>query len=332
MRLLAEIDGEEHALEVRRERTLVPSPVEALNMKMRSTLPPPSRARAKLALVLVLLCICHAPSAVARQRYFTKDFRVFNDFKSQFLHKPRRIFVWLPPGYDTETTRRYPVLYMHDGESVFFNWRIDEIAKPLITAGQIEPLIIVMIPNGGTQEDRFDDYTPTHPVGVTAGGKADAYGRMIVEELKPFIDSEFRTLADAPNTALGGSSLGGLASLYLGIKYPAVFGKLAAFSPSVWWDDRVLLRKVKALKAKPETRIWLDIGTAEGQQSVADAKDLRDALVKKGWALGTDLNYFEAKGAEHEEKAFALRAAPMLKFLFPAAGVPEKSKGGSGGS
>jgi predicted alpha/beta superfamily hydrolase len=300
-------------------------------MKLRS-LSPPSRVCVVLALAFLLLCGCHAQAAAAPQRVFTKDFRVYPDFKSQFLRKARRIFVWLPPGYDSETSRRYPVLYMHDGESVFFNWRIDEIAKPLIAAGQIEPLIIVMIPNGGTQEDRYDDYTPTHPTGASAGGKADAYGRMIVEELKPFIDSELRTRPDAANTALGGASLGGLVSLYLGIKYPSVFGKLAVFSPSVWWDDHVLLRKVKTLKAKPATRIWLDIGTAEGQQSVGDAKDLRDALVKKGWALDSDLSYFEAKGAAHEEAAFASRAAPMLKFLFPATGVPQNPKGGSGGS
>lgn len=296
-------------------------------MKVSSLSPSPSRACAALALALLLLCVCRGPAAGARQRTFTKDFRVYPSFKSQFLRKARRIFVWLPPGYDAETSRRYPVLYMHDGESVFFNWRIDEIAKPLIAAGQIEPLIVVMIPNGGTQEDRFDDYTPTRPINMSAGGKADAYGRMIVEELKPFVDSEFRTKADAPNTALGGASLGGLASLYLGIKYPSVFGKLAVFSPSVWWDDRVLLRRVKALKAKPATRIWLDIGTAEGPESVGDAKDLRDALVKKGWVLDSDLTYFEAKGAAHEEAAFARRAAPMFKFLFPRAGGPEDLQG-----
>ena len=302
-------------------RPLPPPPTRTLPL-------PPLRARVVLALAFLLLCICHAPASAARQRPFTKDFRVYPSFKSQFLSKARRIFVWLPPGYDSETSRRYPVLYMHDGESVFFNWRIDEIAKPLIAAGQIEPLIVVMIPNGGTQEDRFDEYTPTRPMSVSAGGKADAYGRMIVEELKPFVDSEFRTKADAANTALGGASLGGLVSLYLGLKYPSVFGKLAVFSPSVWWDDRVLLRKVKALKAKPATRVWLDIGTAEGQQSLGDAKDLRDALVKKGWVLDSDLSYFEAKGAAHEEAAFARRAAPMLKFLFPAAGGSQALKEG----
>lgn len=96
----------------------------------------------------------------------------------------------------------------------------------------------MLVPNGGTPEDRFDDYTPTRPANVKAGGKADAYGRMLVEELKPFIDSEYRTLTDAANTGLGGASLGGLVSLHLGLRHPMVFGKLAVMSPSVWWDNK----------------------------------------------------------------------------------------------
>lgn len=278
---------------------------------------PPPRSRIVLAFAFLILCGWHAPAGRAQQRAITQEFRLYTNFQSAFLTKARDILVWLPPGYDSETSKRYPVLYMHDGDSVFVNWRIDEIAKPLIASRQIEPLIIVMVPNGGTQDDRFDEYTPTRPSKSKVGGKADSYGRMLVEKLKPFIDSEFRTLSDAPNTALGGTSLGGLVSLYLGIKNPTVFGKLAVMSPSVWWDNRVILHDVKALKSKPATRIWLDIGTGEGQESLGDARDMRDVLVKKGWALNSDLMYFEAKGATHDEKSFARRAEPMLKYLFP---------------
>jgi len=139
---------------------------------------------------------------------------------------------------------------------------------------------------------------------------------MLVEELKPFIDSEYRTRTDAPNTALGGFSLGGLVSIYLGLKYPTVFGKLAVMSPSVWWDNKLIVRNVKALASKPAMRIWLDIGTDEGTREVGDAKDLREALVKKGWILNGDLSYFEAKGGRHDLASFAKRAAPMLKYLY----------------
>jgi predicted alpha/beta superfamily hydrolase len=205
---------------------------------------------------------------------------------------------------------------MQDGGTVFVEWRLDETAKNLITNEQIEPLIIVFISHGGTLEDRFDEYTPTRPPNARNGGKADRYGQLLVEELKPFIDSEYRTLKDSSNTGIGGVSLGALASLHFGLKHPTVFGKLALMSPSVWWDNRAPLREVKALKAKLPTRIWLDIGTGEGPQMVGDVKELRDSLTKKGWVLKSDLMYFEAEGGKHSEESFAKRAAPMLKFLF----------------
>jgi predicted alpha/beta superfamily hydrolase len=155
------------------------------------------------------------------------------------------------------------------------------------------------------------------------GGKGDLYGRMLVEELKPFIDSEYRTLTDAENTGLGGSSLGGLVSLHLALKYPQTFGRVAVVSPSVWWDNRMLLREVEALSKAPRLRIWLDIGTKEGGNKASDdetaknARLLRDALLSKGWKQGVNLKYFEAEGAEHNERAWAQRVGPMLKFLYP---------------
>jgi predicted alpha/beta superfamily hydrolase len=140
---------------------------------------------------------------------------------------------------------------------------------------------------------------------------------MLVEELKPFIDRELRTLPDAANTGLGGASLGGLASLYLGLKYPKVFGKLAVMSPSVWWDNKLIVRNVKALESKPDLRIWLDVGTEEGARVVTEVRELRDMLVKKGWTSNSDLMYFESKGSNHDEKSFAQRAGQILKYLFP---------------
>ncbi len=250
-------------------------------------------------------------------RALTAEFRLHENFQSKFLPKKRDVIVWLPPGYDSSPAKRYPVLYMQDGGSVFVYWRIDEIAKPLITSQQIEPLIIVMVYNGGTQDDRFDEYTPTKPPNFRSGGKADSYGRMLVEELKPFIDSQYRTLTDAANTGLSGASLGGIVSLHLGLKYPAVFGKLAIISPSVWWNNKLMVRNVNGLKSKSALRIWLDIGTGEGPKSVGEAKELRDAFVKKGWTLNSELIYFEAKGSDHNEESFAKRAEPMLKHLFP---------------
>jgi len=269
-----------------------------------------------IALISVVALSGGSPSAVTarQQRTLTENFRIHKNFRSKFLSKERDVVVWLPPGYDADKEKRYPVLYMHDGPSVFVNWRLDEIAERLIASKEIEPLIIVGVANGGTEDDRFNEFTPTRV--NSKGGNADQYGRMLIEELKPVIDSEYRTLTDSAHTAVAGSSLGGLASLYLGIKYPETFGKVAAMSPSVWWDNKVIIRNVKSLQSKPTVRIWLDIGTEEGPTGII--KELRDALVAKGWKLDADLIYFEAKGARHTEQAWSERSGQVLRYLFPS--------------
>ena len=273
----------------------------------------------KIALhVSVLLLGMCAPAIVAQNRDLTSDHRFHEKFDSKFA-EDRDLVVWLPPEYAKEPNRRYPTLYMHDGDSTFVNWRLDETAAALIASREIEPMIIVYVPNGGSSDDRYTDYTPTRDRNYNVGGKADDYGRMLVEEVKPFIDARYRTLTDAANTGLGGASLGGLVSLYLGLKHPDTFGRLAVMSPSIWWDRGVILREVQDVKAKPALRIWLDVGTEEERGRTATTKALRDALIKKGWALSEDLMYYEAKGARHEDKEFGKRAGLFLKFLYPQA-------------
>ena len=269
-------------------------------------------------MTLTSLAVVLAVLAGTGQRDIGADARLHGSFQSKFLSTPRDIVVWLPPGYATEKDRRYPVLYMHDGQNVYIEWRIDEIAKPLIAAKEIEPLIIVMVGNGPRREDRFEDYTWTKSPNIRFGGNADAYERMLIEEVKPLIDKTYRTLPDAANTALGGASLGGIVTLHFGLKYPDVFGKLVVMSPSVWWDNRLIIRDVDRVKVRPATRIWLDVGEKEGNQTRRDAQSLRDALVRKGWRLGADLVYFELPDGKHTEEWFAKRAPDFLKFLFPA--------------
>src|SRR6202522_644502 len=236
----------------------------------------------------------------------------------------RTLIVYLPPAYEVEAGRRFPVLYMQDGQNLFDpqtsfikgnDWRMGETADELTRAGAIEPLIIVGIYNAGVK--RVDEYTPVEDKRL-GGGHADTYGRMLVEELKPFIDAHYRTLPGAECCGMGGSSLGGLVTLYLGLRYPTVFSRLAVVSPSVWWRNRAILKTVAALAEKPVLRIWLHIGTKESTKAVPDARALRDALISKGWQLDEDLAYFEAEGAEHTEYAWARRVGPMLRLLFPA--------------
>ncbi|HEX8844597.1 MAG TPA: alpha/beta hydrolase-fold protein [Pyrinomonadaceae bacterium] len=251
-------------------------------------------------------------------------FRKYRKFRSKFLDRERDVIVYLPPRYGVERKRRYPVLYFNDGQNLFDgatsyvpgrDWRFHLTADSLINSGAIEPLIIVGIYNTGTH--RMDEYTPTRDRGVNAGGQADLYGRLIVEELKPLIDARHRTLKDLANTGLGGSSLGGLVSIYLGLKYPQVFGKLALVSPSVWWDKRRIIRMVRSLKQKPELRIWLDTGMKEGARTLRNTALMRDALIARGWVLNEDLMYLEVEGADHSETAWANRVADVLKYLFP---------------
>jgi enterochelin esterase-like enzyme len=107
-------------------------------------------------------------------------------------------------------------------------------------------------------------------------------------------------------------------SLYVGLKFPQIFGRLAALSPAVWWNQRVMHRFAAAVQVEPRPHIWLDIGTREGAQIVRDVENFRDVLVKKGWRLGRDLHYERVEGAEHNEAAWSRRVGPALQFLFPA--------------
>lgn len=258
------------------------------------------------------------------QHTLTGEFQTHERFRSQYLPHERTILVYLPPGYKADGAQRYPVLYLQDGQNVFDKatsfadeWRVDETAQQLIEAGKIEPLIIVAIYNSG--EHRLDEYAPTH-VDHKGGGGADQYGRMLVEEIKPFIDSQYKTLPSAASTGLGGSSLGGLLTLHLGLRYPTAFNRLALLSPAVWWDERAIVRQVESLGGKLPLKIWLDAGTGEGEDAINHTRALRDALVAKGWVVGDDLHYLEAEGAQHNEGAWASRVGDVLKWLFPPCG------------
>jgi predicted alpha/beta superfamily hydrolase len=251
------------------------------------------------------------------------NLRKHEGFRSRFLRNQRDLIVYLPPDYDDQPSRHFPVLYLHDGQNLFdpstsfipgMDWNVGQTADQSITAGAVEPLIIVGIYNTG--KARIREYTPTH-VPKLGGGRADRYARFLIEELKPFIGREYRALAGAEKTGIGGSSLGGLVSLYLGLKLPHVFGKLAALSPSVWWNQRVMHRFAAAANVYPRPSIWLDVGTREGPRVVQDVEQFRDVLLQKGWRLGRDLHYQRIEGGEHNEAAWAQRVGPFLQFLYP---------------
>jgi enterochelin esterase-like enzyme len=245
-------------------------------------------------------------------------------FPSRFLRNKRDLIVYLPPGYDQQPARQFPVLYLHDGQNLFdgstsfipgMDWHVGQTADQGIYEGRIEPLIIVGLYNAGKQ--RLGEYTPTR-VPRLGGGRANRYAKFLLEEVQPFVRKNYRILNGSQNTGIGGSSLGGLVSLYLGLRMPETFGKIAALSPSVWWNQRVILRFAAAAPTSPTPRIWLDAGTREGGRTVEDVERFRDVLLGKAWQLGRDLHYQRVEGAEHNEAAWAQRVGPFLQFLFPA--------------
>jgi predicted alpha/beta superfamily hydrolase len=254
------------------------------------------------------------------------DIRYHQQFRSKILPDSRDILVYLPPGYQT-SNRRYPVLYLHDGQNLFDGetafvrgqeWQVDETAERLIAEGRIEPLIVVGIHNAGL--NRIDEYTPTFDEKMDRGGKAPSYGIFLTRELKRMIDRTYRTMPGRETTALGGSSLGGLVTLFLGLRYPKVFGRLAVMSPSIWWDQQSVLEELDRYRDKRVPAIWLDSGTNEGDVTLKNTRQLRDLLISKGWEPGKSLHYLEAEGADHSERAWAARVPLMLQALFPANG------------
>lgn len=259
---------------------------------------------------------------------YTGNIQSHPQFRSKILRNRRDVLVFLPPGYRSSRTRRYPVLYLHDGQNMFdattafggTEWGADETAQRLVQEKLIEPVIIVAVANTGLA--RIHEYAPSR--GRLEAGKRKRskgllrhYGRFLIKELKPFIDARYRTLTEAEHTGLGGSSLGGLATLALGLWFPNVFRRLAVMSPSIWWDDSVILKMIEQIdeEARPPLKIWLDTGTNE--DGWERARLLRDGLLEKGWRLHDDLHYFEDEGGGHSEHAWAHRFDAVLRFLYP---------------
>lgn len=245
----------------------------------------------------------------------------------------REVTVYLPPGYEEDAGRAYPLLILQDGQNLFDpetafipgrTWRVAETADEAITQGEVEPLAIAGVANAG--ERRLAEYTPSRDWRL-GGGEAAQYGEMLMGELLPLLRREYRLRSGAAETGLGGSSLGGLFSLWMGLREPGIFGKLAVLSPSVWWNHSYILSYVEGAgrRLKDRPRIWLDAGDAEGRRTLADADALDARLRHHGWRQGVDLHYERVVGGTHDEGAWAERVGPMLRFLFPA-----KRGGGAG--
>ena len=267
--------------------------------------------------------------ATALDAFFVQDGQVFDyapppvvgppqqinvtSFFSTVLGENRPYRVLMPRGYNENTAKRYPVLYMHDGQNVFDlgpfgTWNADETAASMIGGGAMREIIIVGVDNTA---NRFNNYvTPDD------GGQADQYADFLINELKPVIDAAYRTYTDRDHTATIGSSLGGVVALYLGWDFNAVFGRVGPMSGS-WWLGNFPNRV--ALGPQRNLRIYLDSGDSGSSNDGAwGTMNLRDRLLRLGYVLQADLEHVVGYGDVHNEAAWASRLPGAYAFLFPA--------------
>jgi predicted alpha/beta superfamily hydrolase len=237
-------------------------------------------------------------------------------FPSPELNNKRSLRVYLPASYVENPAKRYPVLYMQDGQNLFdaktasfgVEWRIDETVNRLVATGVMDEVIVVGIDN---TPDRIPEYTPCCDPKY-GGGKIEAYDAFVVNTVKPYVDRTYRTLPGKDSTAILGSSLGGLAAYAIAQKHPNVFSKAGAMSGSFWWNEGKLMSKPAD---KVPVRFYLDAGTRD--DGMEDTVRMRDAMVGKGYKLGEDLMFYSAQGGSHNEKSWAERVEKPLTWFFP---------------
>jgi predicted alpha/beta superfamily hydrolase len=265
---------------------------------------------------------------VIRVEAATGDLRL-HEFSSRFFRNTRFLRVWLPPGYDDNenSARRYPVLYLNDGQNLFepstsftgVEWQVDETADRLIREEQVLPMIIVGIDNAG--RERFREYMPhrsLNPMMLRVQG--NGYPNFLMKEVMPLVARNYRVASGPENTGLGGSSLGALISLYTVAVHPGWFGRLLIESPSLWASNRQMIKDSRTIKQWPE-RIFLATGTAEAGRDdrnrtvVDDVRELA-GIFRRAGLDDRRLQVMIDEGATHHESAWARRFPDALSFLF----------------
>jgi enterochelin esterase-like enzyme len=248
-----------------------------------------------------------------------------HDVPSQWIDGPRRVTVWTPGSATGSRSVRAealppPLLILHDGQNLFdpdrahrpgHTWQVAETVEKLVESGRIPPIVVAGVDHAG--KGRIREMTPTegdHP----GAGLGHRYGRFLVEELVPFLEQEYEVDPTAGNLSMGGSSLGGLVTLAVAQQYPGRFNRLLVMSPSVWWDDGVMLRRVRRQPLAPQTRVWVDMGLKENPGSIPPVRRLRRILIDQLDA-GNLNGVFDPVG-EHTEDAWASRLPDALSWLF----------------
>jgi predicted alpha/beta superfamily hydrolase len=247
-----------------------------------------------------------------------------DNFPSLALQGPRRVRILLPACYQATATQRYPVLYVQDGQNLFDDnesfsgqaWHLDRVIPDLISAGQIQPLIVVAIDHAGIE--RLAEFAHQDRIhnGQAIAARGSCYEEFLADELKPLIDRLFLTRPEATANTLMGSSMGGLVSLNIGLRRSRQFGAVVALSPSCWWDPNALKTDLQRYqKALIGLKIWLDIGGHEGRYG----DEVEDIAAHIAQLSGNDedmFRYYLDPAANHSEVDWRNRVHLPLKFLF----------------
>ena len=290
----------------------------------------------KYILLILLAVFCLSSQNFSQRRSVVADLR-FHQLKSDIFGNTRTLRVLVPPGYNKNRDRKYPVLYLNDGQNLFHvrtaqtknsEWGVDETFKDLLAYREIEPLIIVGIDNAGRSK-RANEYLPyfdefLDPPLPNPNGKK--YPDFLTEEVMPFIEKKYRVKTGAEFTGLGGASYGALISLYAAIKKPETFGVLLLESPSFYVNNAEILKEAKSAKKLPN-KIYIGVGTNEenkpncttgntNHEAVQDVLKLQKILKDKD-IKDENLKVLIEDCATHSEVAYGRRFPQAMRFLYP---------------
>ena len=240
-----------------------------------------------------------------------------DDFPIDELNRERGVWIYLPPDYET-TNKHYPVLYMHDAQNIFDaytsfsgEWEVDETLNELFAEGDYG-CIVVGIENGGSH--RLDEYSPWYNNQYNAGGEGDEYISFIINDLKPHVDANYRTLPNREYTGIMGSSMGGLISHYAGIEHQDVFSKVGAFSCSFWFSQEAY-NQVETIGHEAPMKFYYIVGEGEGQGMVDDTNEMLDVMFENGFDWPELFKEIHADG-QHSEWYWRREFPDAYEWLF----------------
>ena len=241
---------------------------------------------------------------------------ISEQFEMPQLIRTRRVAALLPHNY-YETDKRYPVLYLQDGQNLFDeyapfgNWAVD---KQLAKLSEIHKGDVIVVAIDHAKENRIKEFNPTSNTHL-GSGQGKKYTRFLTETLKPYIDSHFRTLPDRANTAIGGSSMGGLISIYAGLMYPNVYSKLMVFSPSLWVAPNIHFHSMNLLR-EYDIKIYLYAGGSESLNMVPNINRFKSALENQGSKVNVSFKLNIDPNGTHNEARWGEEFPAAVTWLF----------------